>query len=103
MHFGVPVVPEEYAIMKGSRNVVVSKQSTFDVAFLIYSCKVIAMGTIVISACFLNLGSEITPAKTVSVFIPFTISVIFCRRSIVLPLYTVQSSTNMYYQRQLQA
>lgn len=100
MHFGTPVVPLEYTIRKGSRNATRSKtRSSFPSA----ACKKVA------SVCVLpspsmpagrprNRGCVTTPSNSgTTSCMPVTSWLILGRRSIVLPLYTAQSSTKTYF------
>src|SRR3979490_663500 len=61
MHFGVPVVPEEYAMKNGSLNEVFSNVGSH-LTLLERNCpNVCARGTLEMSAGCLNLGREIIP------------------------------------------
>jgi hypothetical protein len=96
IHFGRPVVPDEYPIMKGSRKAVFSKNGCCGLPLRLNSRKVVDLGRVETSAGVLNLGIETKPVNPLTLFISFTISAIFGRRSIFFPLYIAQSSINRY-------
>jgi hypothetical protein len=95
MHFGIPVVPELYAIKKGSWNAVGSKSGIFDIAFERKLASVCVFGTLVMSTGCANRGIETIPSNSLSSFIPTDISAILSRRSTVFPLYMAKSSMKM--------
>lgn len=82
---------------KGSWKATWTNSGGVGLAFVRNSASVCVCGTEVMSTGSLNLGSDTIPMNSGSAFIPFDISVIFCRRSTFLPLYIAKSSINIYY------
>ena len=98
MHFGTPVVPLEYTIRNGSLNATLSKSNT---ALPFAASKNASRETVRgkpsrPAGLPGKRGCETTPLNSCTPSMPLTISLILGRKSIVLPLYTVQSSTKTY-------
>lgn len=77
MHFGVPVVPELYAMKNGSWKAVCSNSGIFDVALDKKVARAWVRGTLLMSTGVGKRGIETIPSNSLTSCIPFDISAIF--------------------------